>query len=135
MHCLPKQYPVYHRMRASLMKSVPVYLQFLIYLSFYLHCNGLILDFQASTMKGFHLSLSFLYFFFFCHSQICSEVSSPSSNLPRFPCRTPYAARRVVSISYGNNLFLLRFCRARHFKSYVKLTEFFQFCSSFNSCV
>lgn len=130
VHCLPEQYPAYHRLSAYLMKSVPVYLQFLICLSFYLYCNGLVWYFQASTMQVFHLSP----LFFFCHSWACSEVP-PSSNLPRLSCRTPCAAGRVVSISYWNNLFLLRFCQARHFKSYIKLTEFFGFCSSFNSCV
>lgn len=127
VHCLLKQCPAYHRLSAYLMKSVSVYLQLLIYLSFYVYCNGLVWDFQASTRQVCPLSLLLSL----CHSQASSELP-PSTNLPRPLCRTPCTAGRVVSISYRNNLFLLRFCQARHFKSYVKLTEFCGFCSSFN---
>lgn len=122
MHCFPKQYPAYHRLSAYLMKSVPVYLQFL----FCLYCNCLGLHFQASTVQVFHLNPLLLF--------VIPGSVPLSSNLPRLPCRTTCAAGRVIRISYWNNLVLLRFCQARHLKSYVKLTEFFGVCS-FNSCV
>lgn len=75
------------------MKSVPVYIQFMIYLSLYLYYNGLVLDFQASTMQIFHLSLLF-FFFFLVIPRSCSEIP-PRCNLPRFPYRTSCPAGRT----------------------------------------